>query len=127
MKTELVDLKNATDPDWLKKAGYQYAWIQSENSVMIGTLDDVKIDHDLLLEARIFSNEKEIHVFTYDDELRAVLTEHEKDDHVIERKQLLRRRFGKTVTVRHYVGYEEDGQAFIQKTVLCGYEGGMTL
>ncbi|MBE5924766.1 MAG: hypothetical protein E7271_09960 [Lachnospiraceae bacterium] len=101
---------------------YCYAWVQEYDSVKLGTVNDVSIDYDNIIEARFFSSDKELHIFCYDDEMCAVEIIKEDEDDYFEEKQILRKRFGKNITLRYYVDYEDDGQAYIVNTVLSDCE-----
>ena len=107
---------------------YKYAFIQRIGSVYIGPIKECgELDPDEILEARFFENGKELHVFKYEGSLKAVVTEHEKGDECIEEKQILRGKYGKTLTLRSYLVFDEkDGQARIGRTVFADYEGGGT-
>ena len=140
MKREVLDALPAT----LEK---KWAWIQRIGSLDLGTLNDTSVlDCDDLIEARIFDNKEEIHIFRYDGNLRYVKKQYEdgKDilltdkrgqiqqtlkmfddskEYYFEEQQVLRRpRFGKTLTLRHYLAFDEDGLARIKDTVLCRWE-----
>lgn len=110
----------------LKEQGYQYAWIQRIASVSIGDIKgDVELDD--LIEARFFNENKEMHFFFDGEKLCAVETsledsETEGDGKVFDEKQMLRERFGKSVTIRSYIDYDEDGQAYVAYSALAGYE-----
>lgn len=144
----------------LMTLGMKYAWVQNVSSVELGKLEDTHLDLHEVLEARIFGGapgeERELHIFEYDDRLKGVLTETtpadrpspangggspdsdaekvtdiseetdgEKPLHYFDRKQVLRRRFGKTITLRHFIDYDpDDGQAFVSRTILVSLEKG---
>lgn len=101
--------------------GFQYIWLQEYGRVELSSVGDVNINYDRLIEARVFNSEKELHIYD-DDGIHAVETTFEEGDDCFEEKQILRGRFGKEITLRHYVGYDEDGQAYIEHTVICGYD-----
>ncbi len=119
-----------------------YAWIQKIGSISIGKISKLnEFKTDDLIEARFFNDILEIHIFEYDGELRYIQTEKEEKDKQLssfppdlqkqlngyggsyfEETQVLRNRFGKNITLRHYLGYDEDGLACIKATALCGWK-----
>ena len=133
MKTEKIGITEACDTASLAKRGLEYAWIMKIGSVTLGRTAAADLsDPDEILEARIFSDREEIHIFRFEDELTAVRTCTEDSDvnvtdrlsdaggdHYFEEKQVLRRRFGKSVTLRRFIGHDEDGLSRIERTVLC--------
>ena len=101
---------------------YRYVWVQEYDSVNLGKGKDVTINYDNIIEARFFSSDKELHIFLFGDALCAIeIIKEEKDDY-FEEKQILRKRFGKSITLRYYIDYEDDGQAYIVNTVLSDCE-----
>lgn len=101
---------------------YCYAWVQEYDRVILDRVSNVAINYDNLIEARIFSTDKELHIFEQNDCLNAVEIIREDGDDYFEEKQILRKRFGKSITMRNYVDYEDDGQAYIVNTVLSDCE-----
>lgn len=127
MKTEEVKIEDALSKDYWQQEGYQHIWLQEYSRV---ELLPVKAAKDLnagdLLEARIFTDQKEIHIFPAEEGLKAVVTVTEDGDDYFEETQLLRERFGKSLTLRNFVGYDDDGQAYIARTAAAKYhEGGI--
>lgn len=101
--------------------GYQYVWLQEFGRVELLPVDKTELSFDNLIEARVFSRDKELHIYE-DDGLHAVETDFEEGDDCFEETQMLRGRFGKEITLRHYVAYDKDGQAYVTQTVICGYD-----
>ena len=129
----------------LLSEGYAYAWVQRIGNVSLGKLKaDTSYSPFDFLEARFFTPGKELHLFFCDDTLRAVETVREDSDICandcrdavisenyvttgsifIREKQLLRMKYGKSLTLCHYLCFDEDGQAMVQRTVFDAYEGG---
>ena len=124
MQINTVDLDTAFNKAKLIEAGYRYAWVQSISSTELGKIEEVTLNRENLLEARVFCEEKELHLFYYDNQLSAVEVVKETNDHYIQERQLLRKKFGTSITLRNYIGYDcEDSQAYISHTVFCDYEG----
>lgn len=112
-------LKYATEQD-----KYQYIWAQQLNKVILKRLGDVDLEPEKLVEARIFGEGCEIHIFCQDDWV-AIETEHWKKEYFDETqkiKQADRQRFGSTLQIRHYIEFEEDGQAYVCGSCLNGWE-----
>ncbi len=137
MEIKEIKLSQALDKNQLLANGYQYIWMQEISDVQLTQLEKVELNEDELLEARIFNNTSEIHIFEYDGLLKAVLTEthptdqNVKNDHLDftlthyrERTQLLRVKYGKKLTLRDFIGYDDDGLAYVTHTVLCDLDMG---
>lgn len=84
-----------------------------------------KIDWDECYEARFFSRDKELHIFEKDGEKRALLVEDEECDETVIKGYLLAKKFenvGKSILVKEYLQYDEDGQAYVALSRLCGVQ-----
>lgn len=117
---KVIKRENIENIDFFDE-GYQFLWLQEYGRVELGTVEGKTIDYSRLIEARVFSRDKELYIFE-DDGIQAVETVYEEGDDCFEETQLLRGRFGRQITLRHYVGYEEDGQAYVARTVVCDYK-----
>lgn len=103
---------------------YQYIWAQQLNQVFLQKLRGVELELEKLVEARIFGEGCEIHLFCQDD-WAAIETVHWKQKYFDETqkiKQADRKRFGSTLQIRHYIEFEEDGQAYVCGSCLNGWE-----
>lgn len=117
-----VDMTEAIQNSFMEQEELSYVWIQKLDSVGVVKVSDLnELDLDTLLELRAFNNNKELHIFWFEDEFRAVMTVKENEDCFYEEKQLLRKKFGDYITMRHYISYQEDGQAYISNTAICDY------
>lgn len=101
-----------------------YALVRSLSTVTLGkTPRAVEIEE--LLEARFFSENEEIRLFRKNGGLNAVLLREEPADSVLEDTfRIENGALGRSVTVRHLLDFDEDGQAYIKTTRLAGWEGG---
>ncbi len=130
MITKKRTLTDAFDRNLLLKEGYKFIWMQSINKVSIGKLSEIDYDPDTLLEARIIGSDKEIHLFEYqdfksEDRLRAIETILEEgDDYIDTQKQLLRRKYGNYVVLRHVLDKDSDGQVYVVRSMLADYGKG---
>ncbi len=123
MRSETVNPVEALKKDYWIRNGYRYLWKQELSCVFLGRIEDAgDLEEENLLEARIFADGKELHLFYFEDQLRAVVTTAGEEEDCLEERQILRERFGKSLTIRHYIGYEEDGQAYIMRSVLNDYQ-----
>jgi hypothetical protein len=89
--------------------------IQLKPIVEIGAAD---INSSKLLEAHLFGEQRAIHIFEYDGQFRATLTEDDSQEQ-IDRKHELTGKFklnGCTdyLWVRDYISFDEDGMAYIE-------------
>lgn len=82
-----------------------------------------KIDWNKCYEARFFSEDKELHIFERNGENQAILAEDGTDDAVTVRGYRLSAKYngiGKILQVKEYLEFDEDGQAYVALTRLCG-------
>lgn len=123
MRTKKIELVEALDREYWMKQGFRYVWKQEISCSELLTVEESdSIEEGNLLEARIFTNGKELHIFPYEDVLQAVVTESEEGDDFWEESQLLSGRFGYSVIIRNYIAYDPDGQAYIIRSVMNGYD-----
>ena len=84
-----------------------------------------KIDWDECYEARFFSKDKELHIFEKGGEKRALFVEDEEGDETVIKSFVLSKKFenvGKSILVKEYLQYDEDGQACVALSRLCGVQ-----
>lgn len=100
-----------------------YAYITRLSEVTVGPTPDV-FGTGELLEARFFGPDREVRIFRCEDDLCAVMLEDEAGDVYLDKTSRIRRScFGKTLTLRRYLSFDEDGQAYIAETRLLDWEG----
>ena len=101
-------------------AGYKNALIYQVDAIQLFDSGVPSVDWDKCVEARFFSEEKELRFFqTEDGEWKAALVADAPDDDVIDSWYRLSKRFGGgKVCVREYLDYDEDGQAVVVLTRL---------
>lgn len=137
MKYRMIELEKALNPDFLMERGYKWIWYQQFTRTktapvaVIPVSDCGRISLDMLIEACIFERDaqapSEIHIFDDGDgQHRAVEILSEAEDNEAEnytdRRQLLKKQFGKYMTIRYYFNQDEDGQAGIECAVIRDYE-----
>ena len=86
-------------------------------------IDADYLDSDEILEARLFSENGELHIFRQDDDLICKEFKETGDEDYIERRYELEKKYktlGNNLIVREYVKYDDDGQAYIVLTRLAG-------
>ena len=121
MKTETgLDAREA-----LKRgAALPWALVRELSRVSLGPTP-IDVDAEEVLEACFFSPQEEVRLWREDGQLRAAaLTDEEGDLTLEERYSVDNPDFGQELWVRRYIGFDEDGQAFIAASRLCGWEGG---
>lgn len=77
------------------------------------------------VEARFFSEDKELHFFHIDGEWKIVqVSDKDEKDTIIKKYELANkfRNLGKNVLVKEYIAYDKDGQANVTLTRLMGIE-----
>lgn len=84
-----------------------------------------EIDWEECLEARFFSEDKELHIFDGEDGKKAVEVKDDGKENIIEKKIQLDNKFrniGKFISVQEYLAYDKDGQVSVEITRLKGVE-----
>lgn len=100
-----------------------FAYITRLSQVTVGP-SPVDLPVEELLEARFFGSQREIRIWNDSGDFRAVAVEDEEDDDCQDITRSIRRScFGKKLTLRQYLAYDEDGQAYICGTRLLAWEG----
>lgn len=99
---------------------YNYALIYNISEKLFFKIGTKEFDLDQCIEARFFCPEKELHLFDYNGEKKAVKIEDNSTDYLDKIYPLANehKNLGKMITVRKYLDYDEDGQAFIAATRL---------
>ncbi|WP_291236803.1 hypothetical protein [Frisingicoccus sp.] len=101
-----------------------YAMFTHLSKVTLGKTPTV-VSLDELIEARFFGGNGEIHIFTENGEQKAVhITDEENDSRFppIDREYTLLSNFGKKLTVRQYIDFDNEEQAYIKAVRLLGWE-----
>lgn len=119
---------NVTTPLTTKE--YAYALLYGQSALFLGAAPD-SVDVATLMEAWFFDDTKELHLFQEDNQWYAATTEDESGDEWQDQMFLLEHQFNAnggiqnpTITVRRYIGYDADGQAYITQTRLLALKGG---
>lgn len=100
-----------------------YAYITRLSEVTVGHTPD-SFSTEELLEARFFGPDREIRIWHDADGFSAVsLEDEEQDDHLDLTRPVRRGCFGRKLTLRRYLAFDEDGQAYIRDTRLVHWEG----
>ena len=103
------------------KDKYKYALVYTYSDMVLAEINNSDIDLETadLLEARLFSPTGEIHIFRDDDKLvcKEISDEGTNYDSIIREYELSQssriKVSGKKITVKHYLGQDSDGQAYI--------------
>ena len=100
-----------------------YALVRSLSAVTLGpTPQEIRADE--LLEARFFSREEEIRVFRQDGELRAAALRDADGERAVDRTyRVANPALGTEITVRTYLDFDEDGQAYARAARLMDWKG----
>lgn len=99
-----------------------FAYIAGLSSLTLGPVPAV-LEPEEIMEARFFGPLEEVHLYHTEAGLEAVSFAEEPGDEYLEQESPLISGFGKTLTKRMYVDYDEDGQARIVATRLVNWEG----
>lgn len=102
-----------------------YAMITRLSEVTLGNMPET-VSKDEMLEARFFGENGEIHIFYENGEQKAVYVTDEGNSEKfppIDHDYDLLSGFGRKLTVRQYVDFDEEGQAYISAIRLLRWEG----
>lgn len=118
MKAEKMELQAALS----KGKSLPWAMIRSLSTVTLGPPPS-DIPEDDLLEARFFSPDEEIRIFRNDGKLHAVLLRDEKNDEFLDHTyRISNPELGTEITVRSYLGFDDDGQAYLKNSRLTNWK-----
>lgn len=132
MSATSIVTKHKWDGKFDKNAGYEYAlvyMISELRLIPIGKWTEVDIKE--CLEARIFGESGELHLFREDDEILASEVRDHSDGEgkeyaTIDRIHSIRSNCRSEISdrggiiIREYIDYDTDGQAFVALTRLAG-------
>lgn len=103
---------------------YEYALLYMISGIVLTQTDSlVEINWTECMEARFFSEDKELHFFEVDGEMQTIeVSDGDGQNQVVKEYELAGKfqAIGKTVLVREYIDYDEDGQASVVLTRLQG-------
>lgn len=108
------------------RKNYKYALVYQLSEVKLCKTELLQ-DADLFncVEARLFSEEKELHLFETDNGMCAIeVTDDGMIDCIVKKYEVAPRflETGKKLVVKEYLDYDEDGQAVVGLTRLAGLE-----
>ena len=75
-----------------------------------------------LVEARFFSEKEEIRILRINGEFLCSKRSDNGDECIETKYNIASKNLGKTITVKRYFRYDEDGQASLSEPRLCGWE-----
>ncbi len=107
---------------------YEYALVYMLSEVILCKTEDLpKLNLKQCLEARFFSEDKELHIFETEEGKKAVEVSDKNNEDIIIKKYEIAPKFceaGKkdVLVVQQYLDYDEDGQAVVALTRLKGIE-----
>lgn len=123
MKTEKMQVEQAL----MLGMALPYAYLRCLSEVYLGKTPAV-VELAELQEARFFNGDVEIRIFAGEGTHQAVKLTVGKEDRSIEESYDImgHGEWGRTLTVRHILSADEDGQTYVQTTCLAGWEGGVS-
>ena len=110
--------KDIFEKDILTKLGFIEGIIYNYDSVEVGRIEDIAIDLDNIIEARIFNKDMEIRVMIEDDKLKgSIFNANNSDEFIKEEFKIIPRgehtHNVEVIVLRKYIDYDEDNQAYI--------------
>lgn len=105
---------------------YEFALIYMISELKFTKVEDLsEVNWKECVEARFFSEDKELHFFHADGEWKIVqVSDKDERDTIIKKYEMANkfRNLGKNVLVKEYITYDKDGQANVTLTRLMGIE-----
>ena len=109
-----------------RAAEYEYALVYEISELLLGRTDSLpQIHWEECMEARFFSENRELHLYERNGQMEAVeISDADEEESVVKRYALCAkfRSAGRFLKVKEYIRYDEDGQACVALTRLCGIE-----
>ena len=109
-----------------RRTSYEYALVYRLSEIVLCRMEQLKsFDLKECMEARFFSEDKELHLFETEDGMCAVEVTDDGTEDCILKKYELAPKFagaGKRLVVQEYLDYDDDGQAVVALTRLRGVE-----
>lgn len=102
----------------LKDLGIKQGIIYNYDSLMSGEIDDLNLDKDNVIEARLFNEEIEI-VLINEENLRGHIVIEKNKDLLIEEDYEIYHNCYNKLKVKKYLDIDEDGQAYIKYLKPC--------
>ena len=106
---------------------YTYAICYTISGIVIDKTENISVEKlKEAYEIRLFSDDKERHIFEYDGKIKCADIDdkdNKKDIHI--KKYPVRVKYshlGRYILVQEYLDYDEDGQVFVERTRLKGFE-----
>lgn len=126
MTKESLFLSESLSPDAALERGraLPYALLRTFSAVSLGPTPETLPALEELLEARFFSRDEEIRVFRDGGTLRAVALREASGTVTLESAyEIDNASFGRSLTVRETLGFDDDGQAYVVMSRLSGWKG----
>lgn len=103
---------------------YTYALLYMISQRILCKIEDLPvIEWEECLEARFFSQERELHIFEAEEGMQAIIVYDTDQEDIMVKEYELDNKFallGKTVLVQEYLQYDQSGQVFVGLTRLKG-------
>jgi hypothetical protein len=117
-------IKENLNKEALIEMGLTDCIIYNYDSVISDEIKEVDIDYENIIEARFFNEKMEIRVFNDEGVLSGTIFVDENPDYIESEFILYSRdknskRYAEKLKVRKYIGYDEDGQAYISYVRPC--------
>ncbi len=119
MKPKILELEQARKDS----AAFPYVLVRELSRVWLGERQRAELNWDEATELRFFNDTSELRFFGGAGRLQAVLLADEAEDKCHDRSFPLAHNgaFGRELTVREYLDFDEDGQLYVKATRLKGW------
>ncbi len=114
-------IEKIVNKETLKEIGFKYGIVYNFDCVESDEIENINLDIDNIIEARIFDEKREIRIFRDDDNCYGTIFIENGDANYIEKTSLLyprdkKRQYPEKMTSRRYIDYDYDSQAYIRYT-----------
>lgn len=99
----------------LKRDGIEFALIYQYDSLSYCEIEELDINWNTLIEARLFGEEKEIHIIREAEGFKSIELCEEREAECLSATYLLQKSSGfSKMTIKKHIEYDDDGQAYIR-------------
>lgn len=125
---EKLELNKSEAEKICSENNFKYAWINTYSNLYLSKVEEIDNFHflDNLIEAKFFNKIKEASIIKNDDEkFSVVIFDSEGNNDFVEEQQILQKHKSPfknendKLVIRHFLKYDDDGQAYVYYTKLC--------
>lgn len=108
------------DINKLKEEGIEFALVYQYDSLTYCEIEDLQINWQTFMEARLFGEKKELHIIKEQNSFKVLELQEDAESRYLKTTYLLEKSSGfKRMQIKKYIKYDEDGQAYISYVRPC--------